>query len=385
MKAGILTYCTLMTAAAMNAAAGTGVDTIGEYACTGCRDTALTVPEGVRVIGEGAFAGSEFESIELPSTLDAIGPYAFAYCSKVRSIALPHGVRHIGRNAFGGCTALEYVEFSDSLLYIGDEAFQSTALTEADLGRCTGLSNIGAWAFALCPVLKSVELPPSAIILGEGVFMGCADLSHVDATGTGDFPPYLFAGCTRADLSKILAESHASSIGAYALSGNDATKHVSLPATLEYAGDFAMERMYSLRHVDASDITAVPLTGESVWSGVDQPNVELTVAPDMTQAFLSAPQWQDFHIDLTTSDYATTGDITGADIRMSADGDRLHVEAAGTTINRVELIDLHGTVLSAITPGTPECMMDISSFGRSIYIARVWAEGAGPRSFTFIK
>ncbi len=377
----IFTAVTMSTVSAAMSESGT---IITEYSSVGFQGQTLTVDEGIRVIGEGAFAGSAMEIVSLPSTLDSIGPYAFAGCRSLKYITLPSSVRHIGRNAFSGCDSLESVTFPPEVQTIGDEAFQSTAITAADLSDCGQLNYVGAWAFALCTEIKSVALPPSeGIILGEGVFMGCPMLKSVNAPATGDIPPYAFAGCTSADLSEMMKGNSGGTIGEYAFSGNTATDSISLPHGLEYVGSHSMERMTSLSHIDAFGLEMVPATGDNVWEGVDQPNVNLLTDPEMADKFASAPQWQEFHIGLTTS--VTEGRLNHNSLGIEVRSGQLSVLSEYGDIQQIEIIDTKGVIISVYRPGANEFTADISNLRTSVYIVRVNVSGSGPQTFTFIK
>ncbi|MCM1505138.1 MAG: leucine-rich repeat protein [Muribaculum sp.] len=357
---------------------------VDEYSSVGFEGQTLSIPEGIRVIGEGAFAGSTIETVVFPSTLDSIGPYAFAGCRLLREVSLPSDVKHVGRNAFSGCNSLESVTFSAGLQTIGTEAFQSAAVKTADLSECGQLKSIGAWAFADCREMGAMKLPMSAgIIIGEGVFMGCSSLKNIIVPAIGAIPAYAFAGCHEADLSGLIWYNPLDSIGEYAFSGNLATDTISLPSGMEYLGDHAMERMASLRHLDVAALDKVPHTGDNVWEGVDQPNVSLLTAPEMAEKFASAPQWQEFHIGLTTSDNST--ELPPNPVTIAAGSGRLYVSSTCGDICQVEIFDTKGVLMSHYRTNAPELTTDISGLQSGVYIIRVDVPGAAPQSFTFIK
>ena len=353
---------------------------IEEYSSVGAPDSVLIVPEGVVSIGEGAYAGSAFRRVALPSTLDSIGPYAFAHCTSLESVYLPPALRHIAKGAFSGCTALKSVNFPSSLTSIGDKAFQSTALETADMSLCGGLTSVGNWAFASCSRLTSVRLPEGTLT-GEGAFMACTSLKSVEAPSAPLFPPYIFAGSAILPLQDLLSDSKATVIGEYALSGNR-TESIALPSTLISLREHAMERMYGLRHIDATGLDHVPLTGSEVWYAVDCPNVELTVDPAMTEEFASAPQWQEFHISRTT---ASPEAMQDRDIAIAVDGSTLTASIADGLIKSIELIGIDGIILSSASPNAPQCSVNLPDDGQRAYILIVSPADARPKSFTFVK
>lgn len=356
---------------------------IADYSSVGSIDSLLVVDEGVRSIGEGSFAGSAFRRITLPSTLDTIGAYAFAHCRDLESIDLPQSVKYIGRNAFSGCTSLKSVSFGGEIMHIGDEAFQSTAISEADLSACGSLSYLGSWAFASCAGLNSAYLPSvSGSVLGEGIFMNCGSLSYVQAPSASMIPPYMFAESPSADISGMVA-GPLTLIGAYALSGNTVTDSLVLQPSLTHIGDHAMERMTSLRHIDATGLESVPATGTDVWLGVDQPNVDLSVSDEMRDIFASTPQWQEFHIARTTSSPRIAADDSPISIKIT-DSALTATSGAGLIV-RMEIISLDGIILQSHAPSDASFTTDISPLTQGIYVARVCTSESGTRTFTFVK
>lgn len=69
---------------------GSGVTSIGTYACTGA--TNLT-------------------DIVLPDSLTTIGDGAFGQCSALTSVTIPASVRSIGEIAFAGCSSMQKLIF----------------------------------------------------------------------------------------------------------------------------------------------------------------------------------------------------------------------------------------------------------------------------------
>lgn len=357
---------------------------IPDYSSVGASDSVLIVDNGVRSIGEGAFAGSAFRRATLPPTLDSIGPYAFAHCAKLEYIELPRSVKYIGRNAFSGCTSLKSVGFNDGITHIGDEAFQSTAISEADLSHCRSLSYLGGWAFTSCTELRSASLTSvQGLVLGEGIFMNCRRLSYVHAPSASLIPPYMFAESPSADIRGIVS-GPVTGIGEYALSGNASTDSIVLQPLLNSIDDHAMERMTSLRHIDATGLESVPETGTDIWHGVDQPNVELAVSDEMRDIFASTPQWQEFHISRTTS--SPVPSVAGNQISIRITDSSLTATSDTGQIIRLDIIGINGTILqSHESAGSSLLTTDISSAVRGVYVARVWLSDSDTRSFTFVK
>ena len=359
-----------------------GMTHIHEYAFTGADIAEADIPEGVRYIGEAAFAGSSLKRINLPSTLDSIGDYAFSQCADLVSVDLPRGIKHIGKKAFSGCTKLQTAAFPETLENIDDEAFFNTAIADVDLSLCAGLASVGAWTFAQSPELTSVRLPQKSIVLGEGVFFGCRNLRSVTSATTENLPDYMLAGSHGADASDLFGEGLVS-IGSYCLSGNTALSNITLPSTLDSLGDHSMERMTALASIDATRLKSVPKTGENVWAEVDQPNVELTAAPDMTAEFESAPQWNEFHKTRFTSVDRPSMDTARLDVAITSTS--IDLRADNSVITGVRLFDMRGAILMSATPESPTCSLDISTLDRGTYVLAAVLKDAGQRSYTFIK
>lgn len=358
---------------------------IDAYSFVGMPDSSLTVPEGVSSIGEGAFAGSAFKTIKLPSTLDSIEAYAFAGCKRLESVDLPASVNHIGRNAFSGCISLRSITFPENITFIGDEAFQSTDLKKADFSVCHSLCYVGAWAFAGCLELSSVIFPATTgILFGEGTFMNCNNLQSITLPNTDNLPAYMFAGCSNADLGATIALSQIKSIGDYALAGNHMTNTVTIPYSLKEVGNHAMERMTSLSHIDARALKSVPLTGEEVWSGVNQSNVTLDVIPDLYLTFATAPQWQEFNI-VQTSHIPVTPSDRNSCATIEYDGRTMTAIANDFKIARLNIISMGGVIIDSYAPFSSEFSIDMTRLSHGIYILNILMSNGETESFTFVK
>ncbi|MBP3666662.1 MAG: leucine-rich repeat protein [Clostridia bacterium] len=180
------------------------VTAVGESAFSGdmlyvFSDSNMTVPaldeEGMYIY---RYYAAALESVDLAAAT-AIGESAFAHCQSLVSVKLGDGITAIPAQAFFYCEALSDFDFK-GVLSIGTNAFNSTALTAADLST---VEDIGTYAFVYNEGLSSVTLHPNGVSLGEGAFSYCEALSAVQnlnkVTSVGDYA-FAYTSITSADL-----------------------------------------------------------------------------------------------------------------------------------------------------------------------------------------
>lgn len=370
------------------------------------------------VIGDAAFAGSALKEVSIPGNISGVGVGAFAGCPMLESVTLNDKsvfgshtfsgcttltavntagaesisasmfsycpvlsdieprefakVKYIGASAFAGDQALSSVTFPGSVLReIGVEAFANSGLRSVDLSECTSLVAIGDRAFAGCKALESVTYPAELREIGTGAFIGCVSLTAAALPETvKTIPDYSYTSVSGVDIAGVL-HAQVDSIGAYAFKGHDKVQYVTLPSTLEYIGDHAMEGMTGLRTVDAESLASVPELGEDVWYGVDQPTVELLANKDLVNDFATSPQWQDFYIDRTskTEDMEITGSEAGVQARFV--GYELQIRAMHAEITSVAVYDTAGHTLYRGDVGTVALSVDTSAWQERIYVVSV--------------
>lgn len=351
--------------------------TLGDMCFSGTKLTTLTVPQSV-TFGQGAFAGcpalqsvtlytagtgdytfaecSALRTVALRGTTNA-GAHSFAGCTALSTIAGSDALTAIGAGAFAGCTSLQVFNFGTSLATIGDRAFTGSGLQYADLAANRTLRSVGAHAFADCADLAEATFGSSPAF-GEGAFMCCRSLRTIDMGGDVTIvPDYAFASSGIADDTGMLPPS-TTAVGDYAYSGSRA-ESVALPSTLTSLGNGAMENMTELTLIDGSMLTDVPALGNDVWQGVDQPHVELSVNPDMTDAFRTADQWQNFNIQgMSTANPAIT--ITTG-LRGRIADNILYIESSDKDISTVTVYDIDGAILAARTVDGTAASIDLSA------------------------
>lgn len=354
--------------------AGSGLQTVvlpsgcsvGDFAFAGSALVEINVPRGISV-GDGAFSHcAALEKVTVAPEV-TLGHSTFRACEKLSTVAGADNIVSIPEQTFEDCAALEEFDFSPSLRSIGAGAFASTSVIEVDLSDCSSLDSIGSWAFAGDRALVSVVLPEDAA-LGQGVFFECTSLNSILLPdGMAELPAYTLKDVSALKTDFVLPEGMVS-VGDYAFMGASGITSVELPSSLQKIGEGAMEDMSSLESVDATALYSVPELGDSVWAGVNQKNVILTVAPSTLSAFNSADQWQEF-------DVQGESNLTGLDmkysraIRAAFDGYILVVESTGEPIERIAIYDVAGTTLFSRT-GLDENVLgvDTSAFSAAVYI-----------------
>ena len=303
----------------------------------------VVLPSGLTGIGRGAFAGCKhLAAITLPATLDSIGNYAFAGCESLTSVILPARVVHVGSGAFMRCTSLTSVtvepmsrlrsldatalmdcpslttvELGGAVQQLGERALAGTGIQQLDLADNSNLSDIGDWAFVLSPT-TAAHLPSSVTTLGKGVFMNLDGLTEAELGGSiAHINDYTF---TSTGLNQPLDLTGVATLGNYALYNNSQLATVTLPATVTHLGDRAMAGMTGLTGLTC-EAEEVPMLGDSVWAGVNQPEVPLMVPESSIELYKAALQWQDFLFQSTwlKGDVNADGEITVADINVVID------------------------------------------------------------------
>ena len=155
-------YCTALTTINF---LGDGLESIGDYAFTGC--TAL-------------------KSFYFPQTLKAIGSYAFSSSALAGDIIIPENVTSIGNNAFAS-TKMSTLSIGNSVSTINNSVFKScSGLTSVTLGN--SVATIGTSAFESCTNLTSITLPKSVKTIQNYAFASCSKLTTVYLKPTT--PPY---------------------------------------------------------------------------------------------------------------------------------------------------------------------------------------------------
>lgn len=323
---------------------------IDDYAFAGTALTSVTVPQSVQLMGKGVF--SRCESMT-SAVIDGrtIGDFAFLGDILLADVNVGAGVNMIGRGAFNGCTALTTLNIDPAchMSRIDEEAFINSGLQNIDI-KSLGVGTIGDWAFAQTK-LSSLQLSDETTVLGEGALAHNPLLTTVVLPGLSQRPgngrgngndddnprfnapgprhsldqikSYTFAGDEMLQAGNMLQEG-ISVIGDYALYNVSADiDTMRLPSSLVYLGDRAMAGMTGMQ-VLKTGAYDVPILGEEVWFGVDQPNIPLiTPSTESTELYKVADQWMYFFFksedDFLLGDVNGDGFVTIADVTTLID------------------------------------------------------------------
>lgn len=359
---------------AIDLAACPSLTTIGAGAFSNCNAlTAIEIPAGVTSIGSHAFSrcdnlaqASILSSVDLPRE-------AFANCPKLSKVSISGSPRQIADGAFSHCSALTTLELPSSLTALGASSFECSGLTSIDMSA-TRIASIGDWAFAKCPALTTVRFSESTSSLGQGLFFEDAALVSVALpSAVTEIPDYCFKGDTSVDTTAFVHPS-ITHIGNYALKDMSHVETITLPSDIEYLGDEAMAGWTSVKSIKmAEDVRAVPALGKDVWSGVDQPNVDLYVLRDMAEFFAAADQWSNFNISSYNGIEDPTVDPASpaASVKAWFEGTDLQITAPNA-IGLAELFDLSGRcVIRANAADDTSLTIDTSGLSTRIYLVRL--------------
>ena len=371
-------------------------DVLPPYIFAGLKASHVRLPATLKSIGEGAFLDSRVEEVGIPAGVESIGADAFGQCDRLTCVELPAGVGEVaartfegcamlgevklpgtvhtvGARAFLGCGSLKNVEMPASLTSLADEAFALSGLETVRFDGCDRLDSIGDRVFASCGQLLSAALPSGAVRLGEGVFFECRSLERVTLPAEAvAIPALTFKGA--GSLGAIELPDGVTEIGALAMAGVSSVRNVVLPGSLGHIGDGAFEDCSGIGEIDARALGHVPALGSDVWAGVAQPGVALVVQPRLEDAFMAAPQWQDFAISRSS---VTTIADKGGEKRIEAvfHGKTLAVTCSGA-LEGVTVYSIDGRMLAeAAGVGSDSVTIDTSRHAGPFFIVRVMTAG----------
>ena len=236
--------------------------------CTGLRE--VTIGSGIRDLDICVFANCiSLTEVDLPDTLINIWECTFEGCSSLQRIVLPSGMNFISDAAFADCTALEeiviggvkeiYFPFancdalkkvvfqSDAPTYCTD-AFQTLTLTAyypagnatwTDAKRASFGGNV-TWI----PIAYSGICGDDLIWeydAGTLTISGTGDMYDYSQDQTDPAPWNLLAG----DITKVVIEEGATSVGNYAFYNCDDLSDVFIPQSLTKIGNYGLRgRLY---------------------------------------------------------------------------------------------------------------------------------------------
>lgn len=290
-------------------AAGSQLETIGNFAFSSSAITEITIPATVKTIGSYAFTaqtnnptlttvnfadgtvletigGNAFQnhknlkSIVIPGSVTAIGPYAFSGCSSLASVEFEPGEKDLTIGAptdysyirgsattytyygysFSGCD-LKVVQIPARVTELGQYSFNSNYnLTEITFGSETEksrLTNIGAGAFYMCRSLKEIVIPNTVRNLPEvtACYANSSSSTVIYRTAIGE---KTFYGCYA--LTSVIFEENGKSEDGVTI-GNEA-----FSACMTLSELYLPARMARYTTTDGETVLE-PFAGTSVFSG----------------------------------------------------------------------------------------------------------------------
>lgn len=246
------------------------ISAIGKGAFAGCTALqSLTVPfigNARGAEGEAALLGWLFSDTQMSGCTLVYQYYSeygmsAAYIPDSLAEIIVTDAENIGYGAFSSVTSLQSVSITANVL--GDRAFYDCAsLTEIEL--CSGITAIGQSAFARCVALQEIAIPASVQTVGRYAFDECAALTsltlpfigaNASASGAEGALGYLFGAVSSADMVLVnqssvtayfparlanLTITNATQIAANALRGLTMLKNISWNDEIISIGDYAM-------------------------------------------------------------------------------------------------------------------------------------------------
>lgn len=195
-----------------------------------------------------------------------------------------------------GLTTLKSVKLPVELTAIGKGALSGSGITSVSIP--SGVKEVGDYAFMRCNSLETVNVPASVISIGERAFAYCDKLTTVNVVEQSNLTE-LSEGLFEASAIKWLELKNlvdCVEIGPWAMAECNGLASLTLPAAMEYIGDYAMSGNKALTEIHAEDIATIPSLGENVWRNVDQNTVSLVVPDNMVDEFKSEAQWKEFNV-----------------------------------------------------------------------------------------
>lgn len=373
----------------------------------------VVLPSGLTGIGRGAFAGCKrLTSVTLPATLDSIGNYAFAGCESLAAVTLPARVEHVGCGAFMRCTSLASfavepmsrlntiddaalldcpslvtLQLGESLQEMGERVLAGAGIQQLDLTASPQLNSIGDWAFVHTP-MTAARMPSSLSSLGTGAFAHVGTLATVDLGGGLDrLNDYTF---TSTGLSDTLDLAGVAVVGDYALYNASQLAVVVLPSTVAALGNRAMAGMTGMTALTC-EAEQVPALGDSVWLGVNQQQVPLTVPEASVEQYKATAQWQDFLFASRwlKGDVNADGEISVADINLLIDiilgrkvSDDVMMRADVNEDGEISVADINAVIELILHPENQGYAAPVVDTGDELHLPQVAMQPGDQRTLT---
>ena len=377
--ANVLQSYSLFGITAKSIALPASLTEIGELALASANVESVTIP-GSAVIGMRAFMDcTSLRTVDLGSAT-AISDGAFSGCTALETVIGSANLVNIGNSAFKGCTSLVNFTFGNNLEKIGEYSFAASGIASADLSACNKLTELSAGVFAECGSLATLKLPENLTTVGKSAVFADGALTSVNLPNSLQvIDDYGFYGLSKLayEYTKEYEETPGVntslvSVGRYGLAGCSQIGQFVLPGTVEYLGDYAMANWTSLGDLFVREINEVPVLGENVWSGVNQPEVWLYVTSSNKAAFEAENQWKEFRFTESTtgSDNVISDGVKEAKIAVWFDADEINVLADNEILN-VEVYDTTGLQLASECVNADKARISTSQWQAKLYIVRV--------------
>ena len=207
---------------------------IPPYMLFGTHISKLTLPAGVTRIGDAAFGLTPLDSFTTPATLETLGDYAFSGCTDLKEVEFTRPVI-LGKGAFRNCRNLIRVRFGydpleipasffegcsslqtgvpASVSIVGERAYRGAGLSEVDLSN---VSTVGDYAFADMKVLRNIIIPRSHdVVYGIGAFSNDPELNDL-SDWAGNIPDLLLAHSSTSGRNNVFLNTPEIGEGAFA-------------------------------------------------------------------------------------------------------------------------------------------------------------------------
>ena len=200
-----------------------------------------------------------------------IGNQAFQSCPNLTSVTIPNTVISIGNSAFNGCNGLTSLNIPNSV------------------------TSIGIGAFSNCDGLTTVTIPNSVTSIGENTFVSCSGLTSVTiSTSVTSIPSGTFQYCS--GLTSFTIPNWVTSIGQFAFNNCSGLTSVTIPNSVTSISNYAFVNCSVLTSVKVNWSTPLAINN-TVFEGVNTPNVVLNVPNGTASIYNAANIWTDFIIN----------------------------------------------------------------------------------------
>ncbi|MFA6385955.1 MAG: leucine-rich repeat protein [Candidatus Paceibacterota bacterium] len=258
--------------------------------------TAVVIPEGLKTVGNSAFAScTGITSIVLPASVDSIADWAFYGCTNLASINIPDGITTITGHLFQG-SGLTSITLPASVKSIKVCGFQDAhQLASINLENITQIEN---WVF-YATAITSVNVS-NVFSIGGDTFQNCPNLQSVVLRNVSDIGSWCFSGCPK--LSSVDLGTAVESLETGVFSGCPLLTTLTIPNTLVYIGDWALEKNGLTKvYVSWADPTVPYFEAHAFGDDPNKPNMTWMVPAALLDIY--GPTWNGFPVAET--------DITG--------------------------------------------------------------------------